>query len=234
MYNSRRWITVLRLPFRDGFYEVNPTKIVALAKNYADHAKEMESDVPEKPVFFLKPPSALIGPNSTILLPRMSKRVDHEVELAVIIGRRAKNVPAKKAMDYVLGYTILLDITARDIQAEARKKGLPWTIAKGFDTFAPVGPRVVDKRELDPSDLEIGLKVNGEVRQLGRTSEMVFKIPELIEYISSVMTLEPGDIIATGTPAGVGPLRHGDKVEAWIEGIGTLEEDVISEGSILC
>lgn len=225
---------MLRLPFRDGFYEVNPTKIVALAKNYAEHAKEMESDVPEKPVFFLKPPSALIGPNSMILLPRMSKRVDHEVELAVIIGKRAKNVPAKKAMDYVLGYTVLLDITARDIQAEARKKGLPWTIAKGFDTFAPVGPSVVDKRELDPSDLEIGLKVNGEVRQLGRTSEMVFKIPELIEYISSVMTLEPGDIIATGTPAGVGPLRHGDKVEAWIEGIGTLEEDVISEGSVLC
>ena len=115
-----------------------------------------------------------------------------------------------------------------------KKKGLPWTVAKGFDTFAPIGPRVVDRRELDISNLEIGLKVNGQLRQLGRTSEMVFKVPELIEYISSVMTLEPGGIIATGTPAGVGPLRHGDKVEAWIEGIGKVEFDVLAEGSILC
>jgi len=225
---------MVRLPFRDTYYELRPSKIVALAKNYAEHAKEMESDVPERPIFFLKPPSALIGPGDPIILPRMSRRVDHEVELAVIIGKRAKRVPKEKAMDYVLGYTILLDITARDLQAGAREKGLPWTIAKGFDTFAPVGPRIVDKRELKVDDLEIGLKVNGKVRQLGRTSGMVFKVPELIEYISSVMTLEPGDIIATGTPAGVGPLRHGDRVEAWIEGIGKVEFDVLSEGSILC
>ncbi len=225
---------MVRLPFRDGFYELRPSKIVALAKNYAEHAREMESDVPKRPVFFLKPPSALIGPGDPIILPRMSRRVDHEVELAVIIGRRAKRVPAEEAMDYVLGYTILLDITARDLQAEVRKKGLPWTISKGFDTFAPVGPRIVDRRELDITDLEIGLKVNGELRQLGRTSEMVFKVPELIEYISSVMTLEPGDIIATGTPAGVGPLRHGDRVEAWIGGIGRVGFDVLAEGSILC
>jgi 2-keto-4-pentenoate hydratase/2-oxohepta-3-ene-1,7-dioic acid hydratase in catechol pathway len=225
---------MVRLPFRDGFYDLRPSKIVALAKNYAEHAKEMESDVPEKPVFFLKPPSALIGPGEPIILPRMSRRVDHEVELAVIIGKRAKRVPREKAMEYVLGYTILLDITARDLQAEARERGLPWSMAKGFDTFAPVGPRVVDKRELNIEDLEIGLKVNGQLRQLGRTSGMVFKVPELIEYISSVMTLEPGDIIATGTPAGVGPLRHGDMVEAWIEGIGRVEFDVLAEGSILC
>ncbi|WP_148883149.1 fumarylacetoacetate hydrolase family protein [Thermococcus aciditolerans] len=225
---------MVRLPFRDTYYEIRPSKIVALAKNYAEHAKEMESDVPERPVFFLKPPSALIGPGEPIILPRISKRVDHEVELAVIIGKRAKRVPTEKAMDYVLGYTILLDITARDLQAEARERGLPWSMAKGFDTFAPVGPRVVDKRELNIEDLEIGLKVNGQLRQLGRTSEMVFKVPELIEYISSVMTLEPGDIIATGTPAGVGPLRHGDRVEAWIEGIGRVEFDVLAEGSILC
>ncbi|WP_054839444.1 fumarylacetoacetate hydrolase family protein [Thermococcus sp. JCM 11816] len=225
---------MVRLPFRDTYYELRPSKIVALAKNYAEHAKEMESDVPEKPVFFLKPPSALIGPGNPIILPRMSKRVDHEVELAVIIGKRAKRVPAEKAMDYVLGYTIMLDITARDLQAEARKKGLPWTISKGFDTFAPVGPRIVDRRELKVEDLEIGLKVNGELRQLGRTSQMVFKVPELIEYISSIMTLEPGDIIATGTPAGVGPLRHGDHIEAWIEGIGKVEFDVLAEDSILC
>ncbi|WP_456421597.1 fumarylacetoacetate hydrolase family protein [Thermococcus sp.] len=225
---------MVRLPYMDGFYELRPSKIVALAKNYAEHAKEMESEVPKRPVFFLKPPSSLIGPGEPIILPRMSKRVDHEVELAVIIGKRAKRVPKEKAFDYVLGYTILLDITARDLQREAIEKGLPWSIAKGFDTFAPVGPRVVDRRELSVEDLEIGLKVNGEVRQLGRTSQMVFKVPELIEYISSVMTLEPGDIIATGTPAGIGPLRHGDRVEAWIEGIGKVEFDVLAEDSILC
>ena len=225
---------MVRLPYMDGLYELRPSKIIALAKNYAEHAKEMESEVPERPVFFLKPPSALIGPGEPIILPRMSKRVDHEVELAVIIGKRAKRVPKEKAMDYVLGYTIMLDITARDLQDEAREKGLPWSIAKGFDTFAPVGPRVVDRRELNIDDLEIGLRVNGELRQLGRTREMVFKVPELIEYISSVMALEPGDIIATGTPAGIGPLRHGDKVEAWIEGIGKVEFDVLAEDSILC
>ncbi|AMM54976.1 fumarylacetoacetate hydrolase family protein [Pyrococcus kukulkanii] len=225
---------MVKLPFRDGYYEVRPTKIIALAKNYTEHAKEMNDEPPERPIFFLKPPSALIGPDSTIVLPRMSERVDHEVELAVIIGKRARKVPAERAFDYILGYTILLDITARDLQDEARKLGHPWTLCKGFDTFAPIGPRIVDKKELDPSDLEIGLKVNGKIRQLGRTSQMIFKIPELIEYISSVMTLEPGDIIATGTPPGVGPLRHGDKIEAWIEGIGVLREDVIAEDSILC
>jgi len=152
----------------------------------------------------------------------------------VIIGKRGKNIPREKAMDYVLGYTILMDITARDLQAEAKKKGLPWTVAKGFDTFAPIGPRVVDKREINVDDLEIGLKVNGEVRQLSRTSKMIFKIDEIIEYVSGIMTLEKGDIIATGTPEGVGALRHGDVLEAWIEKIGTLREDVIAEGSILC
>ncbi|WP_048150471.1 fumarylacetoacetate hydrolase family protein [Palaeococcus ferrophilus] len=225
---------MVRLPFRDGFYELRPSKIVCLGRNYAEHARELGHEVPKEPVVFLKPPSALIGPGDPIILPRMSKHVDHEVELAVIIGERAKRVPAEKAMDYVLGYTILLDITARDLQWEAKKKGLPWTIAKGFDTFAPVGPRVVDKRELKIDDLEIGLKVNGEVKQLARTSEMIFKVPDIIEYVSGIMTLEPGDVIATGTPAGVGPLRHGDHIEAWIEGIGKVEFDVLSEGSILC
>ena len=225
---------MVRLPFRDGFYELRPSKIVCLGRNYAEHAKELGHEVPKEPVIFLKPPSSLIGPNEAIILPRKSREVHHEVELAVIIGKRAKRVPAEKAMDYVLGYTILLDVTARDLQWEAKRRGLPWTVSKGFDTFAPVGPRVVDRRELDISDLEIGLRVNGEVRQLARTSEMIFKIPEIIEYVSGIMTLEPGDIIATGTPAGVGPLRHGDRVEAWIEGIGKLEEDVLAEESILC
>ena len=225
---------MVRLPFRDTYYDLRPSKIVALAKNYAEHAREMNMDVPERPIIFLKPPSALIGPGEPIILPKMSKRVDHEVELGVIIGKRAKRVPREKAMDYVLGYTVFLDITARDLQAEAIEKGLPWSVCKGFDTFAPVGPRVVDKRELKVDNLELGLKVNGEVRQLGRTSGMLFKVPELIEYISSIMTLEPGDIIATGTPPGIGPLRHGDKVEAWVEGIGMVEFDVLAEDSILC
>lgn len=225
---------MIRLPFRDTFYEVKPSKIICLGRNYAEHARELGHEIPKEPVIFLKPPSALIGPDQTIILPRRSNRVDHEVELAVIIGKRGKNIPREKAMDYVLGYTILMDITARDLQWEAKKKGLPWTVAKGFDTFAPIGPRVVDKREINVDDLEIGLKVNGEVRQLSRTSKMIFKIDEIIEYVSSIMTLEPGDIIATGTPEGVGPLRHGDVVEAWIEGIGKVEFDVLAEDSILC
>ncbi len=225
---------MVRLPFRDGFYELRPSKIVCLGRNYAEHAKELGHEVPKEPVIFLKPPSSLIGPNEAIILPKKSREVHHEVELAVIIGKRAKRVPAEKAMEYVLGYTVLLDVTARDLQWEAKRRGLPWTVSKGFDTFAPVGPRVVDRRELNIDDLELGLRVNGEVRQLARTSEMIFKIPEIIEYVSGIMTLEPGDIIATGTPAGVGPLRHGDRVEAWIEGIGKLEEDVLAEESILC
>lgn len=225
---------MIRLPFRDTFYEVKPSKIICLGRNYAEHARELGHEIPKEPVIFLKPPSALIGPDQTIILPRRSNRVDHEVELAVIIGKRGKNIPREKAMDYVLGYTILMDITARDLQAEAKKKGLPWTVAKGFDTFAPIGPRIVDRRELKIDDLEIGLKVNGEVRQLSRTSKMIFKIDEIIEYVSGIMTLEPGDIIATGTPEGVGPLRHGDVVEAWIEGIGKVEFDVLAEDSILC
>lgn len=217
---------MIRLPFGDGFYEVKPTKIICLGRNYAGHARELGHEVPKDPVIFLKPPSALIGPNETIILPKKSKEVHHEVELAVIIGRRGKSIPKEKAMDHILGYTVFMDITARDLQREAKLKGLPWTLAKGFDTFAPVGPRIVPGEELDPGDLEIGLKVNGEVRQLSRTSEMVFTIDEIISYVSSIMTLEEGDIIATGTPEGVGALKDGDIVEAWIERIGTLKENV--------
>ena len=220
---------MLELPFSGGRMRVSPTKIMCLGRNYVKHAREMKSEIPREPVIFLKPPSALVGPDEKIILPRRSRNVHHEVELAVIIGRRAKNVGVEDAMHHVLGYTILLDITARDLQDEAKRKGLPWSLAKGFDTFAPVGPRVVAAGEIDPHSLEIGLKVNGEIRQLGNTSEMIFKIPEIISYISSVMTLEPGDIIATGTPSGVGRIEDGDVVEAWIEGIGTLRERVVKE-----
>jgi 2-keto-4-pentenoate hydratase/2-oxohepta-3-ene-1,7-dioic acid hydratase in catechol pathway len=217
---------MIRLPFGNSVYEVKPSKIICLGRNYAEHAKELGHEVPKEPVIFLKPPSALIGPNETIILPKKSKEVHHEVELAVIIGKKGKNIPKEKAMDYVLGYTVFMDITARDLQWEAKRKGLPWTLAKGFDTFAPIGPRIVPKEELDVSDLEIGLKVNGEVRQLSRTSKMIFTIDEIISYVSSIMTLEEGDIIATGTPEGVGALKDGDIVEAWIERIGILKENV--------
>ena len=151
----------------------------------------------------------------------------------MVIGKRGRKIPRERAFDYILGYTVIMDITARDILSDARKRGLPWDVAKGFDTFAPIGPRIVEKEQLDPSDLEIGLKVNGEVRQLSRTSRMIFKIDEIIEYVSSIMTLELGDIIATGTPEGIDLLRPGDVVEAWIDGIGVLKEKVLAEDEIL-
>ncbi len=217
---------MLSLPFKDEIFELKPSKIICLGKNYAKHAKEMNSEVPKEPLIFLKPPSSLIGPNETIILPKKSKMVHHEVELAVIIGKRGKSIPRQEAMDHVLGYTILLDITARDLQEEAKKKGLPWSVSKGFDTFAPVGPRIVPNEDINLHNLEIGLKVNDEIRQKSNTSFMLFKIPEIIEYISSIMTLEEGDIIATGTPEGVGEIRDGDEIEAWIEGIGVLRERV--------
>ena len=217
---------MLFLEFGNGNLEIKPSKIVCLGRNYAEHAKEMKSEVPSKPVIFLKPPSALIGPNETIILPKESNNVHHEVELAGLISKKAKNVKIKDAMNYVLGYTILLDITARDLQDEAKRKGLPWTASKGYDTFAPIGPRVVPKGEIDSHNLEIGLKVNGEIRQKENTNQMIFKVPEIISYISSIMTLEPGDIIATGTPSGVGRIENGDTIEAWIEGIGILREKV--------
>ncbi len=214
------------LPVKKGAVNIKPSKIVAVGRNYLAHAEEMGSSVPEKPVLFLKPPSAIIGPNSTIILPSQSRRVEHEVELAVIIGKKAKNVDIDSVMNYVYGYTIILDITARDLQAEAKKKGLPWSVSKGFDTFAPIGPRIVPRDDIDPSSLHIWLKVNGELRQDGNTKDMIFSVPFLVSYISKIMTLEPGDIIATGTPAGVGPLENGDFVEAGIDGIGILKERV--------
>jgi len=214
------------LPFENGAVELLPSKIVAVGRNYRAHAEEMRSPLPREPVLFLKPPSALIGPDSEIILPEMSREVHHEVELAVIIGKRTRNVEPEEAMHHVFGYTVILDITARDLQEEAKRNGLPWSVAKGFDTFAPVGPRVVSAENLQWDNLEMWLKVNGEVRQRGNTSWMIFPVPQLVSYISRIMTLEPGDIIATGTPEGVGKIEHGDLVEAWIEGIGALRERV--------
>jgi len=202
-----------------------PTKIVAVGRNYAEHAAEMQSQVPTEPLVFLKPPSAVIGPGAAIVYPPISQRVDYEAELAVVIGRRARNVPANEALDFVLGYTCGNDVTARDLQ---RKDG-QWTRSKSFDTFCPLGPWIVTG--LDASDLPIESRVNGAVKQRSRTSQMIFPVAELIRHITQVMTLEPGDVILTGTPAGIGPLQPGDRVEVEIEGIGVLENTVVS-GSV--
>jgi acylpyruvate hydrolase len=199
-----------------------PTKIVAVARNYRAHAEEMGSPVPEELTIFLKPPSSLIGNNGTVILPKISQRVDYEVELAVIMEKSCKNVRAEEAYLYIMGYTVFVDVTARDIQAEAKKKGMSWAKSKGFDTFAPTGPRIVPRDAIDPHNVNIWLKVNGNHKQQGNTKNMIFSVGELISHISTFMTLEPMDIIATGTPEGVGPLEDGDIVEAGIQGIGVL------------
>ena len=199
---------------------VTPTKIVCVGRNYADHAKELGNEAPSEPIIFLKPPSALLAPNGTIVRPAISQMVHHEAELAIVIGKRAKNVKAAGWRDYVLGFACANDVTARDIQ----KRDVQFTRGKSFDTFCPIGPCI--ETELDPSNVRVQLRVNGETRQDGRTSDMIFPPPFLLEFISSVMTLEPGDVILTGTPAGVGPLVAGDMVEVEIEGIGVLRNEV--------
>lgn len=201
-----------------------PSKIVALALNYRDHAAEFGRPVPEEPLIFLKPPSAVIGPGEPIVLPRMSRRVDYEAELAVVMGKTARRVPEEEAWDYILGYTCFNDVTARDLQ---KKDGL-FTRAKGFDTFAPLGPWI-ETELADPHHLTLETWVNGERRQQGNTRDLIFNVPALIAFISRIMTLFPGDVIATGTPAGVGPLKPGDMVEVRVEGIGTLRNPVIAE-----
>jgi 2-keto-4-pentenoate hydratase/2-oxohepta-3-ene-1,7-dioic acid hydratase in catechol pathway len=195
---------------------VEPSKIVCVGRNYIEHAKEQNAEVPEIPILFLKPPSAIIGTGDTILLPAQSQRIEHEAELVVVIGKRCRNLMPEEALDYVFGYTIGNDVTARDLQ---RMDG-QWTRGKSFDTFCPVGPWI--ETNLNIQDVLITCRVNGEVRQMASTQTMVFTIAQLISFISSVMTLEAGDIILTGTPAGVGMLVDGDQVEVTIEGIGTL------------
>ncbi len=200
---------------------VEPGKIVGIGSNYRDHAVEMGRPVPTEPRIFLKAPSALVGPDERIEIPPRTTRVDHEAELGVVIGRRCRRVSAADALDYVFGYTCVNDVTARDFQ----KADGVFARAKGFDTFCPVGPAVVTG--LDPRALRVRCTVNGEVRQDGTTADMVFDIATLIAYVSSVMTLEPGDLLTTGTPAGVGPLVAGDQVVVDIEGIGPLANSVV-------
>lgn len=197
-----------------------PSKIVCIGLNYIDHARELGMDIPDEPIIFLKPPSSVIAHNEAIIYPEQSRRIDYEAELAVVIGERCKDLSKKEALNVVLGYTILNDVTARDLQM----KDGQWTRAKSFDTFAPVGPWIVTRDEvLNPNALEIKLWVNGELRQSSNTKNFIFKVEELIEFISSIMTLEKGDIISTGTPAGVGELNRGDVVEIEIERIGRLK-----------
>jgi 2-keto-4-pentenoate hydratase/2-oxohepta-3-ene-1,7-dioic acid hydratase in catechol pathway len=198
-----------------------PSKIVCVGRNYLEHARELGNEVPERPLIFLKPPSALIAHGEPIVLPPESRQVEHEGEIAVVIGRRARRVAEAEAWECVAGIAPLNDVTARDLQ----KPDGQWTRAKGFDTFCPLGA-VAPLDGLDRDGLEVVCRVNGEVRQRGRVGEMAFSIPRLIAYISGVMTLEPGDVVATGTPAGVGPLRPGDVVEVEIPGVGTISNPV--------
>jgi len=202
---------------------VLPGKVLCIGRNYIAHALEQNAEVPEVPLLFLKPPSSVIGPGQTILLPPQSQQVEHEGELVAVIGQRGRWIPPEEAFEYILGYTVGNDITARDLQ----RRDNQWTRGKGFDTFCPLGPWI--ETEFDPSDALITCHVNGELRQMGSTRDMVFSVRHLIAYASSIMTLEPGDVLLTGTPAGIGPLQPGDIVEVTVEGLGTLTNPVAAE-----
>ena len=201
-----------------------PTKIVALGLNYLDHAAEFGHAVPAEPLLFLKPSTSVIGPEEDIVYPQMSRRVDYEAELAVVIGRPARHVKAAAFRDYVLGYTCINDVTARDLQ----KKDGQFTRSKSFDTFAPLGPWI-ETEIADPNNLTVEAYLNGERRQHSSTSNLVFQVGTLVSFISRIMTLLPGDLIATGTPSGIGPMVEGDVVEVRVEGIGSLQNRVVAE-----
>lgn len=200
---------------------VQPSKVVCLGKNYADHAREMGGEAPETPLIFIKPNTSVIGPGEGIDTPPDSARVDYEAELAIVIGKRCKDVPREKYQDVIFGYTCLNDVTARDLQASDGQ----WTRGKGYDTFCPIGPWI--ETELDPNDLKVESRLNGKVCQSARTSILIHPLSELIWFISRVMTLLPGDVIATGTPAGIGPMQRGDTIEIEVEGIGVLRNHML-------
>jgi len=197
-----------------------PGKAVCVGLNYREHALELGLDLPEEPVLFMKPPSALVGPGDFIEYPEMSRRVDFEAELAVVMGSRCKSVGVEEAPRYILGYTCANDVTARDLQ----KKDGQWTRAKCFDTFLPLGPYIVT--DIDPDKLDITLYLNGEIKQKSNTGDLIFKTGELVSFISRVMTLNPGDVILTGTPSGIGPMDRGDIVEVVIQSVGSLVNTV--------
>ncbi len=200
---------------------VAPSKIVCVGRNYAAHAAELGNEIPKEPLIFLKPPSAIIGPDEPIILPGISQRVEHEGELAVVMGRRCSQLRENDdPLSYILGYTCLNDVTARDIQ----KSDVQFTRGKGFDTFCPIGPHI--ETRIDPANVSVEARVNGELRQSGNTALMIYPIAHLVGWISRMMTLEAGDVIATGTPAGVGPLAAGDVCEVSVAGIGVLRNPV--------
>ena len=202
-----------------------PTKVLCVGFNYRDHAEEFNTPIPEQPNIFMKPLTALTGPEAPVYFPKaLTRQVDYEAELVVVIGRRARHVPPEQALDYVLGYTIGNDVTARDLQDPTKQ----WTVCKGFDTFAPIGPWI--ETDIDPkAGLDISCWVNGERRQHSNTKHLIFDVPFLVNYLSQAMTLEPGDIIFTGTPSGIGPVNPGDAMEIRIQGIGSLYNRVENE-----
>jgi 2-keto-4-pentenoate hydratase/2-oxohepta-3-ene-1,7-dioic acid hydratase in catechol pathway len=218
------WGKISAVPFAEAVLlpATEPTKIVCVGRNYREHAAELGSEVPVEPLIFLKPPSSLLAPDEAIVLPKISDRVDHEAELGVVIGKKCRNLrDDEDVRRYILGYTCVNDVTARDLQ----KKDGQWTRGKGFDTFCPVGPVVVDA--LDPwAGVDVEARVNGSVRQRGNTRDFIFALDVVIRHIAQVMTLLPGDLIATGTPSGVGPLVAGDVVEVMVQGIGALSNPV--------
>ncbi|MEJ2199391.1 MAG: fumarylacetoacetate hydrolase family protein [Desulfuromonadaceae bacterium] len=198
-------------------------KVVCLARNYSDHIRELGNETPEKAVLFIKPSSSIIGQREPVIIPDFSQNCQHEVELAVLIGKWGKNIRPEDALDYVSGYGVAIDMTLRDVQSELKAQGLPWDVAKGFDTACPLSDFVPAGEISDPHNLRITLKVNEQLRQDGSTAQMMRRIPEIIATISSIFTLEEGDVILTGTPAGVGPVQSGDRMLAEIEKIGSLE-----------
>ena len=205
---------------------LRPGKLVCIGRNYAKHAKELGNAVPTSPMIFLKPASALIPTGRSIVIPQASNDVHHEVELVCLIGTGGSNIDRSDALGHVAGYAVGLDMTARDIQQKAKEKGHPWSVAKGFDTFAPLGPFLSASDVGDPQDLDIRLTINGDVRQEGHTGDMIFPVDELIAYASSIFTLLPGDLLFTGTPDGVGPVNEGDQLVATVEGLPALTVDV--------
>ena len=203
--------------------DIRPSKVIALGLNYRDHAEEFHMDIPQEPILFMKPASAVIYPGDAIVYPAQATRVDYEAELAVVIGERARRVPAARAGDVILGYTCLNDVTERHMQGRDGQ----WTRAKGFDTFCPIGPTVAT--DIDPDDVAVSSTLNGERKQHSRTGNLIFNVGQIVEFVTSIMTLERGDVIATGTPSGVGPMQPGDEIAVEIEGIGRLVNRVQAE-----
>ena len=202
------------------------TKLLCIGRNYARHAAEMDSEVPDQPLVFLKPPSALISDGGAVVIPTASKDVHHEVELVAVIGTGGKNIPSEEALAHVDAYAVGLDMTARDLQSAAKRGGKPWSVAKGYDTFAPLGPLEPASSIRDPQNLSVRLVVNGEERQAATTRDMIFPVAELVAYCSRIFTLAPGDLIYTGTPEGVGPVAAGDNLEATVAGLPPLRVQV--------